>query len=66
MFTKQQVATFQRTLAAAAKWQAALEKLQEIAKHNPQFADRVADLKVRAENATLMAQTALAVEPVGK
>ena len=66
MWSKPQVAAFQRTLAASEKWSSALAKLADVARHAPQFADRVKELEVRAENARLLAQTALAVDPVGR
>jgi len=59
MWTKQQMATFQRALAAAEKWKAALSKLEEIAKHSPAFADRIQELLVRAANAETLATVAL-------
>jgi hypothetical protein len=59
MWSKQQVATFQRALAAAQKWQAALEHLQEIAKVSPEFEDRINELMIRATNVEALATIAL-------
>lgn len=66
MWTKTQVATFQRTLAAAQKWRPALEKLGEIAVHSPAFADRIAELRARAEYAETLATVALSVDSTGR
>ncbi len=66
MWTKTQVATFQRALAAAQKWQPALAKLGEIAKHSPAFADRIAELRTRAEYAETLATVALSVDATGR
>lgn len=59
MWTKQQIATFQRALAAAQKWEPVLEYLSELAKHSPQFADRVQELQIRAANVKNLAEAAL-------
>lgn len=65
MWTKPQVATFQRVLATIDKHQPALDRLAEIAKHSPQFADRIADLQTRAANAKTLATVALTGDPIG-
>ncbi len=66
MWTKAQVATFQRALAAAQKWRPALEKLSEIAKYSPAFADRIAELRIRAEYAETLATVALSADATGR
>jgi hypothetical protein len=65
MWTKPQVATFQRALATVEKHQAALDRLAEIAKHSPQFAERVKDLHDRAKNVKTLATVALTGDPHG-
>lgn len=59
MWTKQQIATFQRALAASQKWEKVLEYLSELAKHSPQFADRIAELQIRAANVQNLSNAAL-------
>ena len=59
MWTKAQIATFQRALAASQKWEPVLEYLSELAKHSPQFADRVQELQIRAANVQNLANAAL-------
>lgn len=59
MWTKAQLATFQKALAASQKWQQTLEYLSELAKHSPQFADRISELQIRANNVQNLAQAAL-------
>lgn len=66
MWSKAQVATFQRAIAAAQKWAPALEKLGEIAKHSPAFADRIAELRTRADYVETLATVALAADSTGK
>lgn len=60
MWNKAQIAAFQRALAASDKWQPALDRLAEIAKYAPQFADRIAELQIRATNVGNLARVALA------
>lgn len=60
MWTRNQLAAFQRALAAYEKWLPMLEHLQELAKHAPQFADRITELSIRAENVGNLARSALA------
>ena len=59
MWSKAQIATFQRALAASQKWQTTLGHLQELAKHSPAFEDRVNDLVLRATNVETLATIAL-------
>lgn len=59
MWNKNQLAIFQRALAAAQKWQQSLDRLSEIAKHSPQFADRINELIIRANNVQNLAEAAL-------
>lgn len=68
MWTKAQIAAFQRALAAGQKWEQSIERLAEVAKHAPQFAERIAELQVRAQNVLNLAQAALAASttPVDK
>lgn len=61
MWTNSQISAFQRTLAAADKYLVAVEHLEEIAKHAPQFADRVRELRIRADMAKTLATVALSV-----
>lgn len=61
MWNKAQIATFQRALAACQKWEPVLNRLGEIAKHSPQFADRIAELQLRAANVRNLAEAALTV-----
>lgn len=60
MWNKAQIATFQRALAAAERWQPALDRLAEIAKYAPQFEDRIQELQLRASNVGNLARAALA------
>jgi hypothetical protein len=59
MWNKQQTATFQKALAAMDGLEAAISHLQEIAKVAPQFADRIDDLALRAENVRTLSTVAL-------
>lgn len=66
MWSKSQVAAFQKARALAHKWAAALERLGELAKLTPQFADRIRELQTRAENAQAQAELALQIDPTGQ
>lgn len=65
MWNKQQVAKFQSALALVEKHQPALDKLAEIAKHAPEFNDRVQQLLTRAENVKRLASVAITADPTG-
>lgn len=62
MWNKTQIASFQRGLAAAEKVAPAVAKLEELAKHMPQFEDRIRTLALRLENAKTIAGIALATD----
>jgi hypothetical protein len=66
MWTKQQVQKFQQALALVDKHQPALDKLVEISKHAPEFADRVQQLVTRAENVRRLASVAITADPTGQ
>lgn len=59
MWTKAQLATYQKVLAGSAKRLPQLEHLAEMARYAPQFADRVAELAIRAANLKNLAEYAL-------
>lgn len=61
MFTPQQLAKFRKALAVVQKHGPALDKLEQIAKHSPQFADIVRDLKTRAEYVETVSKVALEI-----
>lgn len=65
MWTKAQVAAFQRARALAEKWRPALDRLGEIAKVSPQFAERIRELQARADNAAQLAELALQIDGTG-
>jgi hypothetical protein len=65
MWTKAQVQTFQRALAAARKYDEPLRRLEAIAQHAPAFADRVRQLRITRDTLEQIAATALAVDPEG-
>jgi hypothetical protein len=66
MWTKAQVAAHQRALAVATEKAPIIERLREVAKHNPAFAERVESLAAMCEHLEQSARTALAVDPTGK
>jgi hypothetical protein len=59
VWNKTQIAAFERALAAMGKACPACDALAEIAKHSPEFADRVKELQTRAENTKTLATVAL-------
>lgn len=61
MFTPQQLAKFRKALAVVQKHGPALDKLEQIAKHSPQFADIVRDLRTRADYVDTVAKIALEI-----
>lgn len=60
MWTRNQLAAFQRALAASEKWEPAIERLAEIAKYAPQFEQRIQEISLRAQNVGNLARAALA------
>lgn len=61
MWNKTQQAAFERALAAMEKICPTCDALAELAKHSPQFADRIEELRTRAENAKRLAEVALTI-----
>lgn len=66
MWTKAQVRAFQNGLNVAQKWEEPLNRLAEIAKHAPAFAERVEQLKAMREALYQVSATAVAVDPEGQ
>jgi len=66
MWTKAQVSAHQRALAKARELEETIARLEEVAKHNPAFAERVAGLRAMRDHLEQSAATALAVDPTGK
>jgi hypothetical protein len=66
VWTKAQVAAHQRGLATARKTKAAIDRLLELAKHNPAFAERIRDLADMRDHLELSCATALEIDPAGK
>jgi hypothetical protein len=66
VWTKAQVAAHQRGLAEARKCKAKIERLRELAKHNPAFAARVQELADMRDLLELSCATALEIDPTGK
>lgn len=65
IWSKAQVAAHQRGLAEARKTKEAIERLCELAKHNPAFAERMAQLRDMRDHLELSCATALAIDPAG-
>lgn len=60
-WTPTQLRAFQVALAVAEKWEDAIARLEQLAKHAPAFAERVAELRARRDNLEQLAKTAIAV-----
>lgn len=65
MWTPAQVKAHQRALAVAEKWESAIAKLEEMAKHSPAFAARVSELREMRDTLHHLSATALAIDPTG-
>lgn len=65
VWTRAQVGAHQRGLACAAKLKATIERLEQLAKHNPAFADRVRELKDMRDHLEMSCAAALAIDPTG-
>ena len=65
MWTKAQVSAHQRALAVAQKWDDPIRRLEEMAKHAPALAERIAELRARRDNLYHLAATATAIDPSG-
>lgn len=66
MWTKPAVAAHQRALAVAQKWDEPLQRLEQMAKFAPAFAERIKELRVMRDNLHQLAATALAIDPQGE
>lgn len=66
VWTKAQVAAHQRGLSAAKNCKERVERLAELAKHNPAFAARIKELQDMRDHLELSCATALAIDPTGK
>ena len=66
MWTKPQVRAFQAGLAVANKWEEAISKLEEIAKHAPAFAERMQSLRIQRDLLYQVCATAVAIDPQGE
>ena len=66
MWTKAQVRAHQQAKATAQKWEPAIARLEEMAKHNPALAERVKELRDMRDQLDLMTSTALAIDPTGE
>ena len=66
MWSKSQVAAFQRAAANAAKLEPQIAKLRELAERTPQFKDRIEQLALRLENAKALSELALTIDPIGQ
>lgn len=65
MWSKAQVATFQRAIATAEQHEDAIRRLEAIARQAPALADRVAELRAMRDNLHAVASAALAIDPTG-
>lgn len=65
MWTKAQVRQHTKALATANKWDERVRNMEELAKHAPAFADRIAELRVMVDTLKAYAQTAIAIDPSG-
>jgi len=65
VWNKTQIAAFQRGLATAEKLAPSVAKLEQLAAHMPQFADRIRTLALRLENAKTIATIALTTDAQG-
>lgn len=66
MWTRTQVATFQRALATAEKYDEPLRRLEQIAQYAPAFADRVRQLRTLRDTLHQISAAALAIDPEGR
>lgn len=62
MFTPDQLRKFRSALAAAQANRAMVEKLAELAKHSPAFAQALEDIRVRSEYVENVSTVALAIQ----
>lgn len=60
MWTAAQIKTFQRALAKCEKWEPAIARLEQMAMHAPQFAERVQEMRLRCDHLRNLSQLALA------
>lgn len=65
MWTKDQARKHQAALAVAEKREATIANLEELAKHAPAFAERIAELRIMRDNLHALAATAVAIDPKG-
>jgi len=65
MWSKAAVTAHQRALATAKKWDDAIRRLEEMAKHAPQLRERVQELRDLRDQAEMMSGAALAVDSQG-
>jgi hypothetical protein len=69
VFNKDQVRKFRQALATAASHKEALDKLAELARVSPEFAESIRDLQTRREYLETVSKTCLAIaepEPPAK
>lgn len=62
MWTPAQQKAFARALEVCAKHDPRIAVLEEISKHSPAIAERVAQLRINCEQLRMIAQTAVAAE----
>ena len=62
MFTATQIKVFQKALAQAEKWEPMISRLEQMAVYSPAFADRIREIRIRADNLKMLATIALAAE----
>lgn len=66
IWTKAQVGAHQRGLSEARKCKEAIDRLLELAKHNPAFLARMEELRDMRDHLELSCAVALGIDPVGK
>lgn len=66
MWSKPQVAAFQRAIALCEKVDSAIAKLEQMAKHMPEIAERVAELRARRDNLHAVSTIAIGIDPHGE